>query len=369
MIASGRTAFSNPLRLLIVVILVGATAALNGAALAFVYGIYRKPLPVRQPDNLISISARTSTTGHLGLSIPMLVSLRDQLQDFVDFAGWAENRSTRVSVNGASEVKSVWTVSPNFFAVLDLQPSAGRLLDKTDAQLGAGSGSNSAVLSYRLAQSAFGDINLALGQRITIRRTEFLVIGVTPAHFRGLSFSMEPDVFVPLPSQAQITPQRAPTLRAAGSLWLKIIGRSKVAGQDAMVADKIQSAWRRTKELTVPESYQATRRRDFLALSLVVQSARRGVDDGTLDAIRPQVIAVTVSALLLFVLSTIAFITIERSRAAAQPKTLAIRLLLGASPADLAKSSLLEQSVALLSSMVLAVALGYSWIAATSPRY
>ena len=76
-------------------------------------------------------------------------------------------------------------VSGNFFQVLRATPLMGRTLGLTDAD--APDRQAVAVVSHAFWQYSRRKIQAAIGRRISINGTSFVIVGVMPANFYGTS--------------------------------------------------------------------------------------------------------------------------------------------------------------------------------------
>jgi len=81
------------------------------------------------------------------------------------------------------------------------------------------------VIGDRLWRAAFAADAGVIGQRITIDRRPFTIIGVAPPGFQGTVLVFAPDFFVPLVQQPQVDGRSL--LDARGNRWLAVFGRRK----------------------------------------------------------------------------------------------------------------------------------------------
>jgi predicted permease len=120
-----------------------------------------------------------------GVSYANLEDVRSRARTFTGIAGVQENHSS-LSVQGRLPAQiGTAIVTSNFFDVLGVRLSAGRSFTPDEDR--GPFGSPVAVISHRLARSAFGSPESALGNSIALNSQPFSVIGVADAAFGGIS--------------------------------------------------------------------------------------------------------------------------------------------------------------------------------------
>jgi putative ABC transport system permease protein len=129
--------------------------------------------------------------------------------------------------------------SGDFFKTLGVPATIGRPFTAEDDVRGA-SGNPVAVISHSLWQRRFGGSPQVLGMSVTIERTPFTIIGVTPAGFFGTEVGRGFDVALPLGAEALI--RGSPTFLKAPfdrfNYWLVVALRLK-AGQSLEAATAV----------------------------------------------------------------------------------------------------------------------------------
>jgi ABC-type antimicrobial peptide transport system permease subunit len=98
---------------------------------------------------------------------------------------------TLSSDNGSAAHYGSARISPNAFALLDVNPILGSIFSEADADRGA----DVAVISHALWQSRFGTSRNILGRVVRVNRRSVRIIGVMPA---GFQFPLKDDVWQPL---------------------------------------------------------------------------------------------------------------------------------------------------------------------------
>ena len=173
------------------------TLALAIGANAVVFGVMNalilRPLPVPNPKSLWAIENFDS--------YPNYVDLRDRNRSFESLAGW---KMVFTAMDTGNDPEGVWgyAASGNYFDVLGLKPSVGRLFHSADER-----GPNSApyvVLAWAYWHSRFHEDPGVVGRTVQVDRQPFTIIGVAPKGFGGTLLFGSPQFFMPIVNQEQI---------------------------------------------------------------------------------------------------------------------------------------------------------------------
>ncbi len=122
-------------------------------------------------------------------------------------------------VDGAERLTGA-IVSENFFSILGVRPVWGRTFlpgEKTPA----------AIVSYSFWKRRFGSNPELLGKPIVLNGHAYLVVGVAPKSFALTDWAVPIDVWIPVPMQPLVMPDRPKLLDERGSNWLAVLGRLK----------------------------------------------------------------------------------------------------------------------------------------------
>ncbi len=190
-----------------------------------------RSLPVQEPDRLVALRFSGDDTGsrhargdsNLVFSYPMYRDLRDGNSVFSGLCAtsWAQ---VGVEWHNQPDLADAELVSGNYFDVLGLKPSFGRLLVASDDL--AQNGNPVAVLSFNYWQRRFGSDPKVINQSISINGHPFTVIGVAPPRFHSVVSGDSPALFVAMTMKPEITPDWN-DLEERRSKWLNIVGRLK----------------------------------------------------------------------------------------------------------------------------------------------
>jgi hypothetical protein len=127
------------------------------------------------------------------------------------------------SETGPSEHAKVHLVAGNYFDVLGVHASLGRLLTPADDTLPA---PRVAILSYSFWRDRFHLDPAILGHVVVLNGTAFTIAGVADRQFFGERVQAAPDFWLPLCAQPQIL-KRESWLAARDLYWLNFIARLK----------------------------------------------------------------------------------------------------------------------------------------------
>lgn len=186
----------------------------------------RPPEGVRAPERLIAVYTSDYSGPRFGsTSYPDLVDFRAGTADLLDLAGHMLQPMS-AAAGGASFRAAGEVVTGNYFAVLGLEPAAGRLLAGDDDPL-------SVVISHGLWASRFGSAPDVAGRALRLSGRTFTVAGVAPPGFTGSTRGIGVDLWVPFGAIRELEPGRDLEGRR-GARGLSLIGRLR---PDVDVAD------------------------------------------------------------------------------------------------------------------------------------
>jgi hypothetical protein len=190
---------------------------------SFADALLLRPLPVRDPDRVVAIDARTATSApvavNTALSFPDYADFRDRNRSFEGLVA-ASTATLGFSPRAGMlpRVKLGQFVSSNFFRVLGVEPALGRGFRADEDQ--AEGRDPVAVLSHDFWVSQFGASPSVLGSRIRLNGIELTVIGVAPAAFTGIEG--RPAVYLPLAMAPRLGQN---DLHRRDVAWLSVRGR------------------------------------------------------------------------------------------------------------------------------------------------
>ncbi len=171
---------------------VGATTAVFSVANAVIL----RPLQFPHSDRVMTILSVSDTKPFLPMD-SLYVEWRDRQQSFDLFAAAHSSTRTLRDSGGVREIP-VAQVSADFFRLIGVQPSLGRVFAREEDQDGR---DTVAVLDNAFWRRELGGNHGVLGQTISLNGRQMTVIGVLPpdVHFPGFG---PRDVWIPLAARA-----------------------------------------------------------------------------------------------------------------------------------------------------------------------
>lgn len=163
-----------------------------------------------------------------GISYQNIADLESAAKSFVGFAGVAERSDTLIIGDRLPERVSTAAVTSDFFKVLGLSIRTGRDFQPADDL--PPFGSPVAIIGEGLAQLAFGSPEAAIGQKITVSRQPFEIIGVAPEGFAGIDRLGQVKVWMTASTMPYLLGLKDPsryTQRRGGSLSMFVV---RIAG-------------------------------------------------------------------------------------------------------------------------------------------
>src|SRR3954452_19599875 len=321
----------------------------NAAIFSLVDQVLLKQLPVSEPDRLVQLKFAGSDTGHtdayggsseLYFSYPMYRVLSDHNTVFSGMLAMFPKQVGLQWKNSSRLVQSE-LVSGNYFSVLGVKPSLGRLFMPEDSA--ARGSSPVVVLSYRYWSQHFASDPAVLNQGVLINGNPFTIIGVVQPGFDSVIGGMIPDIFVPITMKAQMTPGWD-ELEDRRSKWLNIVARVKPGVTVQQAEAGITPLWKslRAMELqSITSKSQRFREQFVQRSSLVLTDGSRGFSPlrGTMRV--PLLILLGMVALLtLMAIANVGSLLLVK--AAGRTREISVRYSLGASRARVIGQLLVE---------------------------
>ena len=184
----------------------------NTAIFSVVNGVLLRPLPYRNPDQLVHVHRMQPPIERGPISRPDFFEWQEKQEVFGDIGAY---HFQILNLTGKDQAERLIAarVTGNFFSLFDVPPATGRFFTTSDDQPGS---NRVAVIGFGLWQRRFGGDPAIVGQTITMNGDSYTVVGVAPASFQ---FPRRIEVWTP----AVLAGQKA----TRGSNYLKVIARLK----------------------------------------------------------------------------------------------------------------------------------------------
>jgi len=179
----------------------------NTAIFSIVNGLLLRPLPVPEPDRLVTISSdyavRFGFTAGAGWNYPMWDRLRQRAEAFDGALAFTADKFN-LAQGGERQLVDGLFASGEFFTTIGVPALLGRTFAPADDVRGGGPDGPVAVISYSLWQRRFGGAASVIGTPVAVDGVPFTIIGVTPPEFLHVEVGRTFDVAVPLATQPLI---------------------------------------------------------------------------------------------------------------------------------------------------------------------
>jgi predicted permease len=208
-----RTLFRSPFVTVVAIVSLALGIGANAAIFSLFDQVLLRPLPVRNPGELVNLAAPGPKPGSQSCNqagdcdeVFSYAMFRDLQRVQRVFTGLAAHRpfSTNLSFRKQTVNGDGVFVSGDYFPLLGIHAARGRLLgpqdDKVIGQAPV------VVLSYEYWHTHFNDDPDVLNQPLTVNGQSLTIVGVTPKGFRGTTLGSNPFVFVPITLRALLNP-------------------------------------------------------------------------------------------------------------------------------------------------------------------
>ena len=194
-----RSLLKRPGATLIALVTLALGIGVNTAIFSAVDSVLLRPLPFKEPEQLVSIWEQTLQIGIVRNQVAPanFFDLRTQNQTFEAIGAYGPE-DFNLTGHGEPERISGQLVSANVFSILGVQPALGRTFLPNEDQPGQ---HRVVVLSHALWQRLFNQDPSLVNRNITLNGETFTVVGVMPRSFffpereveLWIPWAMEPD--------------------------------------------------------------------------------------------------------------------------------------------------------------------------------
>jgi putative ABC transport system permease protein len=344
-----RTLIKNPGFTLAAVLTLALGIGANTAIFTVTSSALLKPLPYRDPSQLVLLATQhrgSQGEAQSGFSLNRYDMLRARSRSFAGLSVFASD-SFDLTGGGEPEQVPIARVSPNFFSVLGLKPQLGRVFTEDE---GRPEGKLVVMISDRLWHTRYGGDPSIVGHTINLDANTYTVIGVLPA---GIEFPFMEPAEVWTPRYFELTFMTPEHLRA-GVSYLQGVARlapgATLKSTDAEL--KVLDQQYNQENPKAPDGGPNISMFAGELQTLTVANLRNWL----------LFLSAMVGVLLLIACANVASLLL--SRALSREKEIAVRTALGAKRGVIIRQLLMES--VLLALMGGAVGLALSWLATRS---
>lgn len=329
---------------LIAVLTLGLGIGANTAIFSLVNTVLLRPLPIAQPEQVVTLNFGTTGRGVFPLiGYPEYTDYRDRNQVLAGLAAMGMAQ-VGLSHNGVNERILGLHVTGNYFSLLGVGAALGRVITEDDDRtLGA---HPVVMLSYQCWQQRFGADPQIVGRDLLISGRKFTVIGVAQKGFNGTELASTPELWFPMMMKPGLELGRGPVKGRTGPVGT--IGRL----QEGVSWAQAESGLNLIAAQLGREYPEAETRQVVLS-----QPGLFGA------AMRPAVLRFTAVAMgvvvLVLLLACTNLVNLLLARASERHKEIAIRLALGAGRARVLRQLLIESVLLALLGSAFGLVLAY----------
>jgi putative ABC transport system permease protein len=316
-----RMLVKNPIFTLIAVVTLALGIGANTAIFSVVDAVLLRPLPYPEADRLVFLWSTMNSQGVpiSGSALPDYYAWRDQNHVFDGLAGFYNGDFNISSEGNAPELIQGAYVTANFFQVLKVSPSLGRLFAGEEEQFGR---HRVVLLSYGLWQRRFAGQRDIVGRDIKLAGENYTVAGVMP---RGLPFF---DNLPEVELWAPISFAPDDNMATRNNHFVNLIGRLKPGVTPQQAQSDVSSIAK-----SMEEQYAGNK---GLGASIVPMQEQIAGDS------RKALLVLLVAVAFVLLVACVNVANLLLARASAREKELAIRASLGASRARIVRQVIVE---------------------------
>jgi predicted permease len=345
-----RTILKTPFVTAVAVLSLALGIGANAAIFSVFNQVLLRPLPVREPSQLVNLAAPGPKSGSLScgnaggcdlvFSYPMFRDLQREQKVFTEMAAH-RTFGANLAFGGQTATGEGVLVSGSYFPLLGVQPALGRLLSpEDDRSVGQ---SPVVVLSHAYWVTRFDANPDVIDKTMIVNGHSLTIVGVAPRGFEGTTLGIQPRVFVPITLRGLMEPGFN-QFHNRRSYWVYVFARLRPGTALDEARTGINAPYRNiinSIEAPLQRGLSDQTMARFRDKQVEVEPGWGGQTLVRDDARTPLAILLGVTALVL-IIACANIANLLLARAAARGTEMAVRLSLGAGRGHLIRQLLLE---------------------------
>jgi putative ABC transport system permease protein len=315
----------------------------NSAIFSLADATLLRPLKVTRPDELYSLQFSSS--------YPDFLEYQQRRDLYAGVTGYTGGR-VNVVLDGRGEFVNAGLVAANYFDVLGIPPTGGRMFRAEDD---VPNGPGVAILTERYWRSRFGGDPNVVGRSIAVNAVPVTVIGIAGGGFHGTSLSEPVKVFLPLTHAPRVLTgffARPGMLTRRGASWVSVAVRLAPGVTRAAAAAKTDAVYRQSHPA------RPGARVDPITLNPL---GRRAIGASGVDGLQRFVVLLAAVVALTLLIGCANVANLLLTRTSARRREIGVRMAVGAGRPRLLRQLLIESLV--LAAIGGAVSVLVAWLA------
>ena len=328
-----------------IVVTLALAIGANSAIFSLVEAVLLRMLPVREPHSLVIVRALSRQGSRDWFSHTDYEWLRDHNRAFSAVSASAVWKMT-LDAGDHKERVTAELVSGNYFALLGVEPAAGRTITVDDDHQGR----LIAVLSHAYWQRSFAGRDDALGRNLRVDGASLTIVGVAPPGFEGEFAGNPPDFWLPLGAQPVLAAGGGSTLHTRNVSWLDVMARLR----RGVTAAQAQAGMQPLLE-SLRADLRVDSQNDYLG-AMTIEPGGGGLSSVRDYYAQPlRLLMALVAVVLLIACANVANLLVAQS--AARRREFAVRLAIGAGRARVVRQLVTESFLLVAMASVAGLAL------------